>query len=117
MPEAVTGKCSVRKVFFKILHKLQENICAGVSFIVRGRLQTKSLVKKRLLCGYFFVNFANNFLTECSYGPIRPLAKKITKTELQTWIKLALELSIEKPSLHNFVANLSPIFFLKLWLS
>ena len=39
-------------------------------------------------------------------------AKKVFIAELRTWMKLALVLSKEKkPSLHDFVINLSPIFF------
>ena len=45
---------------------------------------------------------------------IRLPAKKIYKVELWTSVKLALKFSPEKPSLHDFVINLSPLFFLRL---
>ena len=32
-------KCSVKEVSLKVLRKLQENICGGVSFLMRCRLQ------------------------------------------------------------------------------
>ena len=37
-PEAVTRKCSVKKVFLEILQNSQENTCTRVSFLVKRRL-------------------------------------------------------------------------------
>ena len=56
--EAVTQRCSVKKVFLEISQNSEENTCARVSF----------LIKKRLWHRYFPVNFAKflrtPFLTE-----------------------------------------------------
>ena len=46
MSQAVTGRCLVKKEFFEVLHKLQENIWAGVLFLIRCRLQANNLVKR-----------------------------------------------------------------------
>ena len=35
MPEAVIGRCSVKKVFLEILQNSQENTCAIVSFLIK----------------------------------------------------------------------------------
>ena len=65
--EAVAQRCSVKKVFLKILQNSQENTCARVSFRVAG-LMPGTLLKKRLWQRFFSVNFAKilrtPFLTE-----------------------------------------------------
>ena len=35
LPEAVTQRCSLKKVFLKISQKSQENTCVGVTFLTK----------------------------------------------------------------------------------
>ena len=55
--EAVTWKCSVRKVFLEISQNSQEITCARVSFLIKLS-QPATLLKKRLSHRCFPVNFA-----------------------------------------------------------
>ena len=55
VPETVTRRCSVKQLFLKALLNLQENICAGVSYLVRCRLLDYNLIKKGLHHRYFFI--------------------------------------------------------------
>ena len=48
-PEAVTRRCSVKKVFLEILLNSQENTCARVSL----QAWPATLLKKRLWSGVF----------------------------------------------------------------
>ena len=51
-------RCSVKKVFFKILLNSQKNFCARVSFNEAAALSYATLLKKRLWRRCFHVNFA-----------------------------------------------------------
>ena len=67
--EAVPKRCSVKKVFLKILQNSQENTCDRVSFFNKvAGLRPATLLKKRLWHRCFPVNFAKflrtPFLTE-----------------------------------------------------
>ena len=73
-PEAVTRRCSVKKVFLKISQNIQENSSARVSFLIKlqaGRLQ---LIKKRLWHWCFPVNFTKFVTTPyiCNISYITP---------------------------------------------
>ena len=50
--EAVTQRCSVKKIFLKFL-----NTCARVSFLIELQARPATLLKKRLWRRYFPVNF------------------------------------------------------------
>ena len=50
----VIQRCSVKKVFLKILQNSQENTCARVVFLIK--LSPATLLKKRLWYGCFSVN-------------------------------------------------------------
>ena len=52
--EAVTGSCSVKKVFLEIWQNSQENTCGRVSFSIK----LQALLKKRLWRRCFPVDFA-----------------------------------------------------------
>ena len=59
--EAVTGRCSVKKVFLEIWQNSQENTCDRVSFLIKLKvadLRLATLLKKRLWHRCFPVNFA-----------------------------------------------------------
>ena len=55
--EAVTQRCSVKKVFLEISQNPQENACARVSFLIKLQAQPATLLKKRLWHRCFPVNF------------------------------------------------------------
>ena len=59
--EAITQRCSVKKVFLEILQNLQENTCALVSFLKTLQTQPATLLKKRLWYNCFPVNFVKFF--------------------------------------------------------
>ena len=54
--EAVVQRCSVKGVFLKISQNSQENICAGVSFLIK--LQASNFIEKETLAQVFPVNFS-----------------------------------------------------------
>ena len=60
--EAVTRRCSVKKVFSKISQNSQENTCARVSFLIKLH-QDEALFKKRLWHRCFPADFATFFRT------------------------------------------------------
>ena len=67
--EAVTQRCSVKKVFSEISQNSQRNTCTRVSFLIRlNPLRTATLLKKRLWYRCFPVNFVTflrtSFLTK-----------------------------------------------------
>ena len=71
LPEAVTRKCSVKKVFLETSQNTQENTCARVSFLINLQawgLRPATLWKKRLRRRCFPVNIVKflrtPFLTE-----------------------------------------------------
>ena len=70
--EAIAGKCSVKKVFFKLLLNSQENSCVGVFFWIElqvsGILRPTTLLKKRLQHSCFPVNFINLVLQSTYEG-------------------------------------------------
>ena len=55
--EAVTGRCSVKKVFLKISQNSLENACAGVFFLIKLQDRPATLLKEKLQHGCFPVNF------------------------------------------------------------
>ena len=63
--EAVSRRCSVKKMLLKISQNLQENTCARTSFLTK--LQARWLQKKTLaqvfFCGFSEI-FQNNFFIE-----------------------------------------------------
>ena len=65
-PEAVTPKCSAKKLFLKVSWNSKENTCVGFSFLIKfgvklqatAGLLPATLLKKRLQDRCFSVNFA-----------------------------------------------------------
>ena len=55
--EAVTLRCSVKKVFLEISQNLQENTCARDSFLIKLQARPATLLKKSLCYSCFPVNF------------------------------------------------------------
>ena len=51
--EAVAWRCSVKKVFLKILQNSQENTCAKVYFLVMLQAKAYNFTKKRLQHRFF----------------------------------------------------------------
>ena len=68
LTEAVTRRCSVKKVFLKISQNSQENTCARVSFLMKLQAQTCNFTKKEALIQIFSCEFCeffkNNFFIE-----------------------------------------------------
>ena len=60
--EAVVQRCSVKKLLLEIWQNSQENNCARVSFLIKLRARSATLLKKRLWHRYFPVNILK-FLT------------------------------------------------------
>ena len=61
VPDAVTQKCSVRKMFLEISQNSKENTCAIVSFLIKlqaSGLKPATLLKKRLWHRSFPAKFA-----------------------------------------------------------
>ena len=63
MTDAVAGKCSLKEVFSKLQQISQENVCVGVSFLIKLQLDAPTLSKKRPWHSHFLVKFADcNFI-------------------------------------------------------
>ena len=67
--EAVAQRCSIKKVFLKILQNSQENTCARASFLIKLQAEACNFIEKETLAQvYFPVNFPKflrtPFLTE-----------------------------------------------------
>ena len=52
-PEAVTRKCSIKKVFLETLQNSQENTCARVSFLIKLQALACNFVEKQTLSQVF----------------------------------------------------------------
>ena len=78
--EAVARRCSIEKVYFKILQNSQEKICARVSFLnkVVG-VRPATLLKKRFWHRYFLVNFAKFLRTRFVTKHLRWLLLKLQR--------------------------------------
>ena len=67
MEEAVTRRCSVKKVFLEISQNLQENTGARVSFSIKLEASAFNFIKKETLAQVFSCEFCeiskNTFLT------------------------------------------------------
>ena len=53
----VARRCSVKKVFLKILQSSQEAICARVSFLIKLRAEACNFIKKETLAQVFCCEF------------------------------------------------------------
>ena len=56
--EAAVRRCSSKLIFLKILQNSQENTCARISLLIKLQAPPPTLLKKRLWCRCFPVNFA-----------------------------------------------------------
>ena len=113
MPQTFTRRCSVKKVFLKVLHKLQINICARVSFLIRCRLEANYLVKKSLRRRCFSLDFAKFSWTtfwQNARGPHTPTKKKISQSWITNLIKISSRTLHRKNFFTRFRISLSPIF-------
>ena len=59
--EAVSRRCSVKKVFLKILPNSLKNNCAGVSFLIKPI--EKEILAQLFLCEFYEI-FKNTFFIE-----------------------------------------------------
>ena len=84
--EAVTSRCSVKKVFLKISQNSQENTCVNVPFSLKLEAQACNFIKKETLaqvfsyefCEIFEKNAAGTFESECcSSVTIRSVSETI----------------------------------------
>ena len=61
-------KCSIKKMFLKILQNSQQQICARVSFLIKLQVSASNLIKKEALVQVFSCEFCeifkNTFFTE-----------------------------------------------------
>ena len=84
--EAVTPRCSVKKVFLKISQNSQENTCVSVPFSLKLQAEACNFIKKETLaqvfscefCEIFKKNAAGTFESECcSSVTIRSVSETI----------------------------------------
>ena len=61
-PEAVTQRCSLKKVLLKISQNSQENTFVRVSFLLKSQAPACDFMKKEALAQVFSSEFARNFL-------------------------------------------------------
>ena len=54
--EAVTRRCSAKKMFVKVLQNSQENTCTRVSFLIKLQALACNFIKKETLVQVFPVN-------------------------------------------------------------
>ena len=84
--EAVTPRCSVKKVFLKISQNSQENTCVSVPFSLKLQAEACNFIKKETLAQVFSCEFceilkknaAGTFESECcSSVTIRSVSETI----------------------------------------
>ena len=64
LTEAVSRRCSIKKVFLEISQNSQENTCARVSFLIKLQASVCNIIKKETLTGVFLwalQNFKEHF--------------------------------------------------------
>ena len=71
--EAVSQRCSVKKMFLEILQNLQENTCARVSFLIKLQVSVFNGIKKETLTQVFSCEFCEISKSTFSYR-IPPVA-------------------------------------------
>ena len=59
--EAVTQRCSVKKVFLEISQNLQENVFARISFLIKLQASACNFIKKRDSSKSVFLRILRNF--------------------------------------------------------
>ena len=90
--EAVAG-CSVKKVFLKISHNIQEITCARVSFFNKvAGLRPATLLQKRLWHRYLPENFAKFLRT--TFLPNTKYSETKADNETQNIINIKIQYSI-----------------------
>ena len=82
--EAVTRKCSVKKVFLKISQNLQENICARVSFLIKLQASACNFIKKETLTQMFSCEFCKIFKSTIFYRTLRWPPPTLVSTQWNT---------------------------------
>ena len=78
--EAVTQRCSVKKVFLKISRNLQENTCARFSFLIKLQASGLQLYKKETLAKVFSGEFFEISKNTFSYRTPPVAASEFWKT-------------------------------------
>ena len=66
-PEAVSRRCSVKKVFLEISQNSQKNTCARVSFLIKLQTEACNFIKKATLGQVFSLEFCEIFKNTFSY--------------------------------------------------
>ena len=61
--EAVTGRCSVKKLFLKTYQNLQKNSCVEVYFLIKLQASGMQLYYKRDSAEVFPMNFVISLIT------------------------------------------------------
>ena len=59
--EAVTRRCSAKKVFLKISQNLQKNTCARASFLTKLQAEASNFIKNETLAQVSSSEFCKNF--------------------------------------------------------
>ena len=67
LPEAVSQRCSVKKVFIEISQNSQENTCARVSFLIKLQASASNFIKKETLAQVFSCEFCKISKNTFSY--------------------------------------------------
>ena len=57
MSKVVARRCSIKKVFLKILQNSQENTCGRVSFLIKLQAEACNFIKKETLTQEFSYEF------------------------------------------------------------
>ena len=65
--EAVTRRCSVKKVLLKILQNRQENTCARFSFLIKLQAEVCNFIKKETLAQVFSCEICQIFRNTLFY--------------------------------------------------
>ena len=101
--EAVTWRCSVKKLFLKISPNSQENTCARVSFLLKLQTEACNFIKTETLVQVFSCEFCEIFKNTFLYR-IPPVAFSLNKYQ-KTTVKNKINCYLK-----NYVASLFTFF-------
>ena len=114
--EADARRCSVKRVFLKILPNLQENICISVFFdkVASWKLKACNFIKKETSTQMFSHEFQQNFSRLLSY--LLLVHKKnysyLTDSQYYTWLsKKYFRLHLSQSEHQQVICETSNFFF------
>ena len=77
VPEAVTRRCSVKKVVIGILQNSRESTCARVFFLIKLQALVCNFIKKETLAQMFSCEFCKISKSTFSYGTLPQTASLV----------------------------------------